>query len=294
ERHVVVILLACKQLDALHVLGGDVVAQLDDDAAVFGVDQERVLRIGAGGQLLRKGGRRTDQRGKKCKQADHGNSRAQRPDLPANFAFRRTATGGGTNGDTSPPIDAICRTSVAVIGRTVGAAGRKTPCTAGAIAAFIPPISISESKALPPARPPVQNVPPPRRAAAATAATDVVAATTPPAPAAAAGGRGGEGLVDHGGALAGGEQGCFAGMRADRKHEPVGEPCGLPHDIEMTIGDGIKGSRKKRGARHGGGLARALGSRKPSSSHLATGARVAQPGILVLCHAIATTIESEL
>ena len=76
--------------------------------------------------------------------------------------------------------------------------------------------------------------------------------------------------------------------------EPIGEPCGLPHDIEMTIGDGIKGSRKKRGARHGGGLARALGSRKPSSSHLATGAWVAQPGILVLCHALATTIESEL
>ena len=144
ERHVVVILLTRQQLDALDVLGGDVVAQLDDDAPVFGIDQKRVLWIGAGRQLyLRESRRHTDQKGQSCKQADHGISRAQRPDVPANFAFSRTATGGGTNGETSPPMEAICRTSVAVIGRTAGAAGRKTVCTAGAIVAFIPAISIS-------------------------------------------------------------------------------------------------------------------------------------------------------
>jgi len=52
-------------------------------------------------------------------------------------------TDDGTNCDTSPPIDAICRTSVAVIGRMIGDAGRNTVCTAGAMAPFIPAISIS-------------------------------------------------------------------------------------------------------------------------------------------------------
>ena len=45
ERHVVVELLARQRLEALGVLGREVGAQLDDDAAVLGVDQERVLRI---------------------------------------------------------------------------------------------------------------------------------------------------------------------------------------------------------------------------------------------------------
>src|SRR3954462_3636537 len=60
--------------------------------------------------------------------------------LPANFAFRRAATGGGTNSETSPPMEAICRTSVAVIGRTAGAAGTNTVWTAGAMVAFMPAI----------------------------------------------------------------------------------------------------------------------------------------------------------
>src|SRR5262249_57614910 len=122
-----------EEVGAVGGVGGGGVGEVDDDGGVFGGDQERVLRIGAGGQLLCEGGRHTDQRGKQCKQADHGISRGQRPDLPANFAFRRTATGGGTNGDTSPPMDAICRTSGALIGRAIGEAGRKTVWTAGAM-----------------------------------------------------------------------------------------------------------------------------------------------------------------
>ena len=46
--------------------------------------------------------------------------RLDQPDLPANFDFSRATTAGGTKGDTSPPMEAICRTSVAVIGRTAG------------------------------------------------------------------------------------------------------------------------------------------------------------------------------
>ena len=70
------------------------------------------------------------------------------------------------------------------------------------------------------------------------------------------------GLLDHGAALLGVEQGCLAGMGADREHEPVREPDSLAHEVEMAVGDGIERSRKKRGPRHGGGLARALGGRK--------------------------------
>ena len=40
-------------------------------------------------------------------------------------------------------MEAIWRTSVAVIGRTVGEAGKKIVCTAGAMTAFMPDISIS-------------------------------------------------------------------------------------------------------------------------------------------------------
>ena len=46
---------------------------------------------------------------------------------PANLAFSRATTDGGTKGVTSPPMDAICLTSVAVIGRTAGEAGQPSP-----------------------------------------------------------------------------------------------------------------------------------------------------------------------
>src|SRR5215471_15353716 len=44
----------------------------------------------------------------------------------ANFFFKRAATGPGTKAETSPPMPAIWRTNVAVIGRTDGDAGRNT------------------------------------------------------------------------------------------------------------------------------------------------------------------------
>ena len=42
-----------------------------------------------------------------------------------NLAFRRSATRPGTKAETSPPIPAIWRTSVAVMGRTAGEAGEE-------------------------------------------------------------------------------------------------------------------------------------------------------------------------
>src|SRR6478736_3257722 len=56
----------------------------------------------------------------------------------ANFALSWAATCGGTKAETSPPMPAIWRTKVAVIGRTMGEAGRNTVCTSGAMAPFMP------------------------------------------------------------------------------------------------------------------------------------------------------------
>jgi len=64
-------------------------------------------------------------------------------DLPANFCFSRVATAAGTKAETSPPMPAIWRTNVAVIGRTIGEAGRNTVWMSAAIASFMPAICIS-------------------------------------------------------------------------------------------------------------------------------------------------------
>src|SRR5262245_58569591 len=57
--------------------------------------------------------------------------------------FNLLATAGETNCETLPPIMAICRTSVPVMCRTAGLAGRNTVSMSGAIAAFVPAICIS-------------------------------------------------------------------------------------------------------------------------------------------------------
>ena len=52
-------------------------------------------------------------------------------------------TEAGTKAEPSAPIPAIWRTNVAVIGRTIGEAGRNTVCTSGAMVSFMPAICIS-------------------------------------------------------------------------------------------------------------------------------------------------------
>jgi hypothetical protein len=64
-------------------------------------------------------------------------------EVAANFAFSAATTLGGANGATSPPIAAIWRTRVAVIGRTGEEAGKNTVCISGAIAPFMPAMFIS-------------------------------------------------------------------------------------------------------------------------------------------------------
>src|SRR6478735_5400509 len=75
-------------------------------------------------------------------QARAGKSSDKRPRQRPNLVLRLAATDGGTNADTFPPIAAICRTSVAVIGRTATEAGRNTVCTSEAMVLFMTAICI--------------------------------------------------------------------------------------------------------------------------------------------------------
>jgi hypothetical protein len=52
ERHVIIKAFARQKLQAFGVLRGEVVAQLDDDTAGRGFDDQRVLRIGTRGKLF--------------------------------------------------------------------------------------------------------------------------------------------------------------------------------------------------------------------------------------------------
>ncbi|MET4761001.1 hypothetical protein ABH970_001373 [Bradyrhizobium ottawaense] len=78
ERHVVVIALARELLDALGMLGRDIGAQLDDDAALGGVDDDGVGLVEVGRQLLRHRRHREQKRGKNCENSDHDNSGSER------------------------------------------------------------------------------------------------------------------------------------------------------------------------------------------------------------------------
>ena len=58
------------------------------------------------------------------------------------------------------------------------------------------------------------------------------------------------GLLQHRQALVGGKQRRLAGMNADREHEPVSQPHGVAHHVEMAIGDRVKRPRVKGNSRH--------------------------------------------
>ena len=74
ERHVVVKTFTRELLDAFGMLRREIVAQLDDDAAFGGVDDDRIGLVEIGRQRLRDRGGRTYQRGENGKNSDHENS----------------------------------------------------------------------------------------------------------------------------------------------------------------------------------------------------------------------------
>ena len=106
ERHVVVEVLARELLEALGVLGREVVAQLDDDAAVLGVDEEGVLRIERRpASWLRDGGSGTDQGGEDGEASGSWKLPVQRPVFAGEFRFQPGRDRRRHEGDTSPPMD---------------------------------------------------------------------------------------------------------------------------------------------------------------------------------------------
>ena len=140
--------LAGQRLQALDVLGREVRSQRDGHRAVLQFQDERVFRVG------RLGRSRDDQVIQNAARAAasvasfmeiplcRAKGRPLRPQRRVERC-RCKATTGGTNGSMSPPMPAIWRTSVAVMWRASGLAGRNTVCSQGAIVPFIPAICIS-------------------------------------------------------------------------------------------------------------------------------------------------------
>ena len=74
ERHVVVEAVAGELLDALGMFGREIGAQRDDDAALGGVDHDRIGLVEIGRQRLGERGSRAEQRGEEGENSDHENS----------------------------------------------------------------------------------------------------------------------------------------------------------------------------------------------------------------------------
>src|SRR5690606_19603667 len=122
EGDVVVFAAAHQRLDLLDVPGRDVGPERDGHLAVLELEDQRVLRLGGKrGRAGEHAGGDDEGRGKPQK-AHEGYSRFQ----ALNLASSAAATLAGTKGRTLPPIAAIWRTSVAVMVRTEGLAGRNT------------------------------------------------------------------------------------------------------------------------------------------------------------------------
>ena len=111
----------------------------------------RMLVQGMARDLIKRGGIRAVEAFGDMQAGEDDEGRSKLPELHgsilrdyfANFALSASATASGTNGRMLPPMEAIWRTSVAVIVRTEGLAGRKTVCSSGAMVSFMPAICIS-------------------------------------------------------------------------------------------------------------------------------------------------------
>ena len=139
EGDVVVGAFAGQRLDLLDMLRREVGPQRNRHVAVLQRDDQRILRICGEGELGCEQCRGHDAR----RSEPFQHELSPEPYLDLNFALSGATTAAGTKGRMSPPIDAIWRTSVAVMVRTEGLAGRKTVCSSGAIVSFMPAICIS-------------------------------------------------------------------------------------------------------------------------------------------------------
>ncbi len=253
ERHVVVEAVARELLDAGGVSGREVVAQPDHHIALGGFEHQRVLRIGLGG--AEHGGAQETSAARTCENADHESSR--KADY-LNLALSRAATLAGTKCEMSPPILAIWRTSVAVIGRTGGRRRQEhrlhlrhhRPVHAGHLHLVIEVGAVAQSpdqdgRAFALRRRHHQIVEGEIADLAAGLARHRLAA-----------------LGQHVEPLLRRENRGLAGMDADGQHQAVANFGRLPDDIEMTVGDGVERPGIQGNARHSARLARQRPARK--------------------------------
>src|ERR1700694_2479481 len=73
ERHVIVKAFASEQLDLLSVFRREIGPQLNDDAALGGVDDDRILLVEIGRKRLRDRGSHANERSENGKNSDHEN-----------------------------------------------------------------------------------------------------------------------------------------------------------------------------------------------------------------------------
>ena len=133
--------------------------------------------------------------------------------------------------ETSPPMLAIWRTKVAVIGRTMGEAGRKMVWIPGAMA--------SDQDGRPGLLGGIHHQP--GKGHAGEPALGL--ARQRPA-----------GLLQHGQPFFGRKQRRLTGMQADRDHKFVSQPCSVAHHVEVAVGHGVKRPGIKGYSRHLAGL----------------------------------------
>ena len=122
EGDIVVEMLLGELLDALDMLGREVGAQLDGDAAVFGVEIEQLVF----GARHGRGAKRGDGRGGEKQTAGEFHEASLCLPRLLMARLRASTEAAGAKADTSPPSAAIWRTKVPLTWRSPGEAGRKT------------------------------------------------------------------------------------------------------------------------------------------------------------------------
>ncbi len=165
----------------------------------------------------------------------------------ANFAVSRASTGAGTKVETSPPMPAICRTSVAVMGRTMGEAGRKNGLDAGSHGT----IHARHLHLIIKVCPVTQAADQQRCTDVAGGLNDETAECDGFKPGFFGMGDGAADIHQHCHALIRREDGGLAGVDANREHQPVCHTAGGAHHIKVPVGWRIKGATINGGAQCG-------------------------------------------
>ena len=165
----------------------------------------------------------------------------------ANFAFSAATTFGGAKGEASPPIEAIWRTRVAVIGLTGDEAGRKTVRN-GRHRAVHPRHLHFEVEIGRVRKPRMIRVAPEARAASTASPVKAMTSSAQDSPYGDWPGR----LADHRQPLFDAEEPRLVRIGTDADHQPVAQCRGVLDDVEMPVGHRVEGAGEEARADHAG------------------------------------------